>query len=423
MAFPDNPPTILSTPSDLTLDPRNANRGTARGRQLLRESLRELGGGRSILVDRTGQVIAGNKTLEEARELGLPILVVSTDGGALVVHQRTDLDLVEQPDARRLAYADNRIGELNLEWDETLLAEDRARGIRLDGLFTDDEIERLLVHGLTTGHTDVDEVIAPPDTTTVQVGDFFALGDHRILCGDATRAETVARLLGTERPSLMVTDPPYGVSYDPSWRHALHPDARTAIGRVSHDDRADWHPVWRLFPGDIAYVWHGGLFADVVGRSLKAANFELRAQIIWVKPHLVLSRGAYHWKHEPCWYAVRAGASAAWAGDRTQTTVWEVPNLNPFGGDRTDINEPTGHGTQKPVRLFEIPLLNHTARGAAVFDPFLGSGTAVIAAETTGRRCFGIEIDPRYAQVIIARWERFTGESAVRLSGAEAGRG
>ena len=168
------------------------------------------------------------------------------------------------------------------------------------------------------------------------------------------------------------------------------------------------------------YVWHAGLHAGAVGDSITAAGFELRGQIVWVKPHLVLSRGAYHWRHEPCWYAVRAGANAGWVGDRSQTTVWEVPNLNPFGGDRSGENAVTGHSTQKPVRLFEIPVLNHTRRGDAVFDPFLGSGTALIAAEKTGRRCLAIELEPRYVQVALARWEHFTGRTAVKI-GEEVG--
>ncbi len=124
-----------------------------------------------------------------------------------------------------------------------------------------------------------------------------------------------------------------------------------------------------------------------------------------------MSRGAYHWKHEPCWYAVRKGKSAHWSGDRTQTTVWDVPNMNPMGGDRKEKS--TGHGTQKPVELMRRPILNHTQPGQAVYDPFLGSGTTLIAAHATERICYGLELDPKYVDVIIKRWEEFAGAQAT----------
>jgi hypothetical protein len=131
---------------------------------------------------------------------------------------------------------------------------------------------------------------------------------------------------------------------------------RTAVGRVMNDDRAEWTAAWQLFPGSIAYVWHAGLKAPAVAADLEAAGFKLRSQIIWVKQHFALSRGEIHWRHEPAWYAVRG--KGQWCGDRRQTTVWEVANLNPMGGTRVADNVVTGHSTQKPVRLFEIPILN-----------------------------------------------------------------
>src|SRR5262249_37864416 len=161
-------------------------------------------------------------------------------------------------------------------------------------------------------------------------GDLFQLGAHRLLCGDATAAADVARVLDGAEPRLLVTDPPYGVSYDPAWRHRCYPGQRTAIGAVTHDDEADWAAAFALFRGDVAYVWHAGIHAGTVAASLHRTGFAIRSQIIWAKQHFVLSRGDYHWQHEPCWYAVRRGASAHWQGDRTQGTVWSVPNLNPL---------------------------------------------------------------------------------------------
>jgi DNA modification methylase len=191
----------------------------------------------------------------------------------------------------------------------------------------------------------------------------------------------------------------------------VYPDQRTAVGRVTNDDRAEWTGAWRLFPGAIAYVWHAALKAPAVAADLEAAGFTIRSQIIWLKQHFALSRGDYHWAHEPCWYAVRG--KGHWCGDRTQTTVWEVPNLNPMGGTREAENAVTGHATQKPTRLFEIPILNHTVAREAIYDPFCGSGTAIIAAEKLGRVCYAMEIDARYVQVAVTRWEQFTGKKAI----------
>ena len=143
-----------------------------------------------------------------------------------------------------------------------------------------------------------------------------------------------------------------------------------------------------------------------------------RSQIIWRKQHFAMSRGHYHWQHEPAWYAVRGGETAHWTGSRSQTTVWDVPNLNPHGGDRSGENAVTGHGTQKPVALWEIPIRNHTVSGDALFDPFCGSGTAIIAAEKTDRTCLAIDLDPRYVQATLTRWETYTGHHADRVSGA-----
>ncbi|MCX6543511.1 MAG: DNA methyltransferase [Acidobacteria bacterium] len=395
---------------DLTSDPHNANRGTDRGREALTRSLREYGAGRAVLIDRHGCVIAGNKTVEQAKALNIPLRVVRTDGRHLIAVQRDDLDLVTDPRARQLAIADNRVGELDLEWDVEMLKQLHAEGLDLSAFWTDDEFATLFAEP-TTGLTDENAVVEPGPTDIVR-GELFVLGRHRLLCGDSTSAGDVGRLLAGTTPVLMTTDPPYGVSYDPAWRHRVNPSQRTAVGRVMNDDRAEWTAAWQLFPGAIAYVWHAALKAPTVAADLEAAGFKIRSQIIWVKQHFALSRGDYHWGHEPAWYAVRG--TGQWRGDRRQTTVWEVANLNPMGGTRSGDNAVTGHGTQKPVRLFEIPILNHTVAGDALYDPFCGSGTAIIAAEKLGRVCIAMEIDPTYVQATVTRWEAFTGQKAHR---------
>ncbi len=208
-----------------------------------------------------------------------------------------------------------------------------------------------------------------------------------------------------------VADPPYGVGYEPSWRARRNlSTGKLAQGKVLNDDRADWREAYALFPGDVAYVWHGALHGDVVAADLAACGLQLRAQIIWAKQHFTLSRGDYHWKHETCWYAVREGKASHWQGDRTQTTVWEIPNNNPFGNRQRE--QSWGHGTQKPVECMRRPITNNSRPGQAIYDPFLGSGTSLIAAEMTGRVCYGIELNPAYADVVVRRWQDFTGRTA-----------
>jgi DNA modification methylase len=239
----------------------------------------------------------------------------------------------------------------------------------------------------------------------VKHGDIWQLGRHRLVCGDATDPQTVKKALGGYRPRLMVTDPPYGVNYDPAWREKVGLGAR-AVGAVINDHRSDWRAAWRLFPGDIVYVWHSSLHSSTVERSLRAVGFLPRSNIIWDKTRLIISRGHYHWRHEPCWYAVRKGKTANWKGDRKQTTVWPIAH-------RRSI---TGHGAQKPIECMRRPIENHSRRGDAVYDPFLGSGTTIMAAEMTGRICCAIEIDPGYCAVAITRWQEETGRKARLLT-------
>ena len=414
MARPRSRP---STESDaLILDDQNANRGTARGRRLLEDSLKTYGAGRSVLTDRTGRVIAGNKTVEQARALRMPIQVVESDGRRLIVVRRTDLDLNDTR-ARALAIADNRVAELDLAWDSGVLDQLRKGGLALDGWWTEDEWTALV--GQPPGDEAAANAVLEPGTTSITRGDLFQLGRHRLLCGDATEAADVTRLLDGAVPVVMATDPPYGVEYNPAARHTAYPGQRTAVGRVLNDDCAAWPAAFQHFPGPVVYAWHAGKHSAAAAGALTSVGFDLRAQIMWFKSHYALSRSGYHYQHEPAFYAVRRKTTAPWYGDRTQSTVWSVPNLNAFGGSKGDRdNVRTAHSTQKPVRLFEIPFHNHTRSGEAVYDPFVGSGTAIIAAEKTGRVAYAMDLDPRYVQVAIDRWEAYTGQRAIPIPAA-----
>jgi hypothetical protein len=319
-------------------------------------SIREFGFTNPVLVDEERGVIAGHGRLLAARQLGMDAVPT--------------LELSHLSPAQRRAYvlADNRLA-LSAGWDEDLLrvelADLQAEGFDL-GLTGFDELE---IAGFlaepSTGLTDPDDVPAPPEVPVSRLGDVWLLGRHRLICSDSTLPEDVERVLSAVRPHLMVTDPPYGVDYDPAWRNAALEGSKTArTGKVLNDHRADWRQAWALFPGDVAYVWHGALHAHTVAESLVASGFDIRAQIIWAKERLVMGRGHYHWQHEPCWYAVRQGATGHWAGDRKQTTLWTIPtraNEGSAASGKAGQDAATTHGTQKPVECMRRPTENNSS--------------------------------------------------------------
>jgi DNA modification methylase len=361
------------------------------------ESIRRFGFRQPIVVDADGVIVAGHTRFRAAQRLGL---------ATVPVHVATDLTADE---VRAYRLADNKTAEL-ASWDTSMLSIelDALRGAGIDWTllgFDEEELAKLLAPAGTEGLTDPDAVPKKPVDPVTKPGDLWLLGKHRLLCGDSTSAADVARLLDGAVPTLMVTDPPYGVEYDPEWRMDAGLTGNTArMGKVMNDDRADWTEAWKLFPGDVAYVYHAGVFASTVQQSLERAGFAIRAQIIWAKDRLALSRGDYHWQHEPCWYAVREGGKGHRTDDRTQTTLWSIPARDDAGH---------GHGTQKPVECMERPVRNHLAD--TVYEPFAGSGTTVIACERTGRACIAMELDPGYCDVVVRRWEEFTGRKAERV--------
>ena len=363
-------------------------------------SMREWGWTNPVLVDEDGGIIAGHGRVLAARSLGY------SDVPVMVARGWTE--------AQRRAYvlADNQLA-LNAGWNPELLSVELTGlaelGFDLDLLGFPD-LDALMVEK-TEGLTDPDDVPETPADPVTRLGDVWVMGRHRIVCGDCTDPLVVDKVLAGVKPHLMVTDPPYGVEYDANWRTTarngdgslLSTGSGRAKGKVENDGRADWREAWALFPGDVAYVWHAGNKAHIVAESLIETGFDIRAQVIWAKSNLVIGRGHYHPKHEPCWYAVRKSATGHWAGDRKQTTLWQI--------DKPQKSE-TGHSTQKPVECMKRPIENNSSAGQAVYEPFSGSGTTIIAGEMTGRSIHAIELNPAYVDVAVMRWQELTGEQA-----------
>jgi DNA modification methylase len=444
-------------PDQLVANPRNWRTHPGPQRDALRGSLAQVGWVQQVLVNRrTGFVIDGHARVEEAISRGEPTVPVLY------------VDLSEDEEALVLATLDpiGAMAEQSTERLEALLAEitvdDAGLGALLDGM-----------RPPKPGLTDPDELPPEPNAADVYVrpGDLWLLGEHRLLCGDATDADDVARLLDGAQPRLLATDPPYGVQLDQTWRDGVyngddarvrgwigtpgsarpymmrsgaagHPDAtgatratggrhgrklqgdgragrRTAGHRnvlVSGDTRADWSAAFALVPSlQVGYVWYASAHTLEVLSGLLGIGFELVAQVIWDKGLFNIGRSWYHWAHEPCFVIRRPGIPNLFLGAHDQATVWRAPSPKRIGGGSTE--EKQDHPTQKPAVLFEIPIRNHLQAGEAVYEPFAGSGTCLIAAETLGRRCYAMELDPKYVQVAKERWERFTGQTAERLNG------
>lgn len=365
-------------------------------------SIRAFGFTNPILVGEAGDIIGGHGRLAAARQLGLETVPVIVLPG------------LSEAQRRQLVLADNRIA-LNAGWDVEMLnaeIQDLATaGVEIAGLgFSDSELAAALSGN--TEHEREDDVPAQGDEAVSALGDVWQLDQHRLGCGDCTDEAVVKAVLAGAQPHLMVTDPPYGVEYDPTWREkAGIANKSEKMGAVLNDDIADWSAAWRLFPGAVAYVWHGALHATVVAASLERTGFQIRSQIIWTKDRFAISRGHYHWQHEPCWFAVEhspcwyaARAAASWVGGRKQSTVWNIPAREDGGH---------GHGTQKPVECMRRPILNNSAAGDAVYEPFMGSGTTLIACELTGRHCRGIELEPLYVDTAVRRWQDISGKVAT----------
>ena len=408
---------ILTVPTDsITPYKNNARVHSERQIRQIAASIQEFGFTNPILTH-NGTIIAGHARYEAARLLEL---------AEVPTIDRSDLT-----EAQWKAYviADNRLAE-EAEWDTDLLSLEidglEDVGIDLEALGIDDIFfEELSIREFdntpATGLTDPDDVPEPPAKAITQPGDLWILGEHRLLCGDSTDADSVAYLMDGAKADLWLTDPPYNVALgmNETPEQAKARNRRVDGKTVSNDSMSD--EKFREFlvsaysvafnvmkPGASFYVWHSDTEGLNFRGAIKDSGQQVRQCLIWKKPYLVMGRQDYHWQHEPCLYGWKDGAAHGWYTDRKQTTVLEF--------DRPSRSEE--HPTMKPVALFEYQLGNSTAPQGLVLDTFLGSGTTLIAAERLGRKCYGIEIDPIYCDVIVARWEAFTGKKAVLHGGS-----
>jgi DNA modification methylase len=366
-------------------------------------SIREFGFTNPVLIDEANGIIAGHGRVMAARKLKLTEVPC--------------IRLAHLSDAQKRAYviADNKLA-LNAGWDEAMLklelADLKALDFDLDLTgFNTGEIDALLAEKGAEGLTDPDDTPEPPVEPVTRLGDVWVCGQHRVMCGSSLEMTAMERLCGDQRVDMLLTDPPYNVAYTGKTKDAL---------TIQNDSMGD--EAFRTFlrdafvtadavlkPGAVFYVWH----ADSEGYNFRGAcrdaGWRVRQCLIWQKSSMVMGRQDYHWQHEPCLYGWKDGAGHLWASDRKQTTLLKF--------DRPSRSE--DHPTMKPVALFEYQLLNNTKGGDIVLDSFGGSGTTLIAAEKNGRIARIMELDPKYVDVIVRRWEDFTGQKAVLESTGE----
>ncbi len=399
--------------------PKNARKWSAQAIAKVGASIREYGWRQPVVVDSKEVIVIGHLRRAAGRSIGL---------AECPVHVASDLTPQQ---IRGLRLADNRTNQESV-WDLELLGAEFLELKALDFDLSLTGFDSREIDGLTLAVNPAEDDVPPlPDSPVSRPGDLWLLGPHRLLCGDATSPEAVARLLGDRKPFLMITDPPYGIELNSEWRdkaglngcgpaepsYMKHRTAGHTETTISGDTRADWSDAFALVPSlQIAYVWHASVFTREVLDGLLRIGFLHHQQIIWNKGRAVLTRTPYWFAHEPCWFVRKK--NAPWYGKAGEnTTVWDSPSPKFIMGGSDE--QKFDHPTQKPVALMRRPLLNHTKRGESVYEPFLGSGTTLAAAELTERVCYAVELDPKYVDVAIQRWQGLTGKQAT-LDGSGA---
>ena len=392
--------------NELKNDHKNARKRTDRSSALIKESLQKYGAGRSIVIDEENRILAGNGTIAGARAAGIKnVRVIETEGDEIIAVKRKGLS---EDQKVGLALADNRTSDLS-EWDKEMLHQ-LSEDHDIDPWFTKEDLAEILGEPdiiPTEGLTDPDEVPETPEEPTTKFGEVWKLGNHKLLCGDATDLNQLQPLMENELADLWLTDPPYNVNYEGKTADKLKiQNDQFANEEFREFLAAAYTTAYNyLNNGASFYIWH----ADSEGYNFRAAakdaNLQIKQCLIWVKSSMVMGRRDYHWQHEPCLYGWKKGASHFWNADRKQTTVLKF--------DRPNRNKE--HPTMKPVDLFQYQMSNSSKPKHIILDTFGGSGTTLIAAERIKRQARLVELDPKYCDVIIKRWENFTGNKAERV--------
>jgi len=391
----------MTSINQLKSDHKNARKRTDRSSSLIKESLEKFGAARSIVIDEDNRILAGNGTIEGAKAAGIKNLkIIETDGNEIIAVKRTGLSEEEKVG---LALADNRTSDLS-EWDAEMLKQ-LSEEQDLNPWFSPEDLSELLGEpDLVDGLTDPDSVPDLPEEAVTKEGDLYILGNHRLLCGDSTNVDHLNKLMGNELADLWLTDPPYNVNYEGKTEEKLKINNDSMSDNNFRDFLCQVYSAANSFlkPGASFYIWH----ADSEGYNFRGAakdtGWKIRQCLIWVKQSMVMGRQDYHWQHEPCLYGWKEGAAHTWNTDRKQTTVLE-------------FNRPSRskeHPTMKPIDLFQYQMANSVKPEAIVLDSFGGSGTTLIAAERIKRNSRLMELDPKYCDVIVKRWEDFTGNKA-----------
>ncbi len=401
---------------ELIPDRKNANKGTQYGLKLLDDSLRKYGAGRSILVDKHGVIIAGNKTAERAMDLKIEdVIVVKTDGTQLVAVQRTDLDLETDEQARKLAYADNKVGEVDLEWDADALFNDIEAGLDLSDMFTDNELIDIIGERMNGGTPDdvepqIDRAEALRERWGVRSGQLWQLGEHRLICGDCTDEAVVARLMDGESADMIFTDPPYNVASESRNYAADRSKAMNDLKNAEWDKDFD---IGELFPilenvmseNCAVYVCTSQWLVQQIWKWMwKWSDF--CSYVIWCKPNPMPSLSMRHWTWatEIIPYAVRGKHISNFPKGEHALNWWNIAK-----------SKETEHPTEKQIEVPERAIRFSSNEGMVVFDGFLGSGTTLIACERLNRKCRAIEVSAGYTAVAIQRWVDVTGGTPVIL--------
>jgi DNA modification methylase len=383
---------------DLVPYPNNPRQISKEQMKDLKDSIKKFDYVEIVAIQPDNQIIAGHMRIKALVELGR---------GNNEIDVRVPNRKLDEGEMQEYVIRSNKNTG---EWDwDTLANQFNPYDLVTWGFDPDELLEGIGDWNASTEPQKPDEeVLEPPKDPKTKLGDRYVLDSSVLVCGDSTNSDFVSDCLRDQIPILMVTDPPYGVNYDVSWRKHIKEKLGVAgrgVGKVLNDGRINWSEAWALFPGSVAYIWHASLHTHDVYKSLVNAGFEIISQIIWAKQHFVLSRGDYHWQHELCWYAKKKGHNHNWQGSRKESTLWEIANLNAFGTNKDD--ERTAHSTQKPLECMCRPIRNNTSTGQGVYDPFLGSGTTLLACEQLGRKCYGIELEPAYCDITVQRWVNY----------------